>query len=333
MPPPCLPAGRARKGLTPERREGLRTCLIISNCSPSALFPLIRDAGLGNWDTESCQTLETLPAHTKCQCRQLATFAVLAQLPKDLVGDRLGTAASLLGTRHVGGGDPWGGRGVSLREGGDGDGEFPTRTRWALEGGGVPHQPGEGSQHPPAPPGTPSRALLCAGRGGGSPGPPPHCCLAWSPQEGLWLCHHCHLAVPRVRVDSPEGAGGWQGAVRRGWDEPVPPGVPPGHGPLGDAVGAADDRLCRVLHGPADPAGDLRRLLEVTHGDLGRGAVWGGGDKGGHGGGEGSASMGLMGRENLAGRRRLELSLPWDKGQGQGKGTGIRDRDKGQGQG
>ncbi|NXM81726.1 AGRB2 protein, partial [Oenanthe oenanthe] len=49
------------------------------------------DAGLGNWDTESCQTLETLPAHTKCQCRQLATFAVLAQLPKDLVGDSAGT--------------------------------------------------------------------------------------------------------------------------------------------------------------------------------------------------------------------------------------------------
>lgn len=49
--------------------------------------PLIRDAGLGNWDTESCQTLETLPAHTKCQCRQLATFAILAQLPRDLVGD------------------------------------------------------------------------------------------------------------------------------------------------------------------------------------------------------------------------------------------------------
>ncbi|NXP41354.1 AGRB2 protein, partial [Leiothrix lutea] len=61
------------------------------------------DAGLGNWDTESCQTLETLPAHTKCQCRQLATFAVLAQLPKDLVGhgDRLGTATSLPGTRDV----------------------------------------------------------------------------------------------------------------------------------------------------------------------------------------------------------------------------------------
>uniref|UniRef100_A0A8D0KSA5 Adhesion G protein-coupled receptor B2 n=1 Tax=Strix occidentalis caurina TaxID=311401 RepID=A0A8D0KSA5_STROC len=56
-----------------------------------ALVPLIRDAGLGNWDTESCQTLETLPAHTKCQCRQLATFAVLAQLPRDLAMDPSGT--------------------------------------------------------------------------------------------------------------------------------------------------------------------------------------------------------------------------------------------------
>eukprot|EP00076_Gallus_gallus_P033286 XP_024998824.1 adhesion G protein-coupled receptor B2 isoform X6 [Gallus gallus] len=45
------------------------------------------DAGLGNWDTESCQTLETLPAHTKCQCRRLATFAILAQLPRDLAMD------------------------------------------------------------------------------------------------------------------------------------------------------------------------------------------------------------------------------------------------------
>uniref|UniRef100_A0A8C6ZHS7 Adhesion G protein-coupled receptor B2 n=1 Tax=Nothoprocta perdicaria TaxID=30464 RepID=A0A8C6ZHS7_NOTPE len=50
-----------------------------------------RDAGLGNWDTESCQTLETLPAHTKCQCRQLSTFAVLAQLPRDLAMDPSGT--------------------------------------------------------------------------------------------------------------------------------------------------------------------------------------------------------------------------------------------------
>ncbi|EMP34919.1 Brain-specific angiogenesis inhibitor 3 [Chelonia mydas] len=42
------------------------------------------DAGSGNWDTESCQTLETLPAHTKCLCSHLSTYAVLAQLPKDL---------------------------------------------------------------------------------------------------------------------------------------------------------------------------------------------------------------------------------------------------------
>ncbi|OXB77815.1 UNVERIFIED_CONTAM: hypothetical protein H355_000570, partial [Colinus virginianus] len=49
------------------------------------------DAGLGNWDTESCQTLETLPALTKCQCRRLATFAILAQLPQDLAMDPSGS--------------------------------------------------------------------------------------------------------------------------------------------------------------------------------------------------------------------------------------------------
>uniref|UniRef100_A0A670Y3T7 Adhesion G protein-coupled receptor B2 n=1 Tax=Pseudonaja textilis TaxID=8673 RepID=A0A670Y3T7_PSETE len=43
------------------------------------------ETGSGNWDTESCQMVETLSAHTKCQCRQLSTFAVIAQLPKDLV--------------------------------------------------------------------------------------------------------------------------------------------------------------------------------------------------------------------------------------------------------
>ncbi|XP_059585568.1 adhesion G protein-coupled receptor B2 isoform X2 [Alligator mississippiensis] len=48
------------------------------------------DAGAGNWDTESCQTLETLPAHTKCQCSQLSTYAVLAQLPKDPAMDPSG---------------------------------------------------------------------------------------------------------------------------------------------------------------------------------------------------------------------------------------------------
>ncbi|XP_048681643.2 adhesion G protein-coupled receptor B2 isoform X6 [Caretta caretta] len=49
------------------------------------------DAGSGNWDTESCQTLETLPAHTKCLCSHLSTYAVLAQLPKDLAMDPSGT--------------------------------------------------------------------------------------------------------------------------------------------------------------------------------------------------------------------------------------------------
>uniref|UniRef100_A0A452HQP3 Uncharacterized protein n=1 Tax=Gopherus agassizii TaxID=38772 RepID=A0A452HQP3_9SAUR len=49
------------------------------------------DAGSGNWDTESCQTLETLPAHTKCLCSYLSTYAVLAQLPKELAMDPSGT--------------------------------------------------------------------------------------------------------------------------------------------------------------------------------------------------------------------------------------------------
>ncbi|XP_075764624.1 adhesion G protein-coupled receptor B2 isoform X4 [Pelodiscus sinensis] len=49
--------------------------------------PSKADSGSGNWDTESCQTLETLPAHTKCLCRPLSTYAVLAQLPKDLAMD------------------------------------------------------------------------------------------------------------------------------------------------------------------------------------------------------------------------------------------------------
>uniref|UniRef100_A0A8B9S2H1 Adhesion G protein-coupled receptor B2 n=2 Tax=Accipiter nisus TaxID=211598 RepID=A0A8B9S2H1_9AVES len=80
----------AGKGLTRDWREGLRAFDHFKLLS-LALVPLIRDAGLGNWDTESCQTLETLPAHTKCQCRQLATFAVLAQLPRDLAMDPSGT--------------------------------------------------------------------------------------------------------------------------------------------------------------------------------------------------------------------------------------------------
>lgn len=112
VPWQCPPGARARNGLSPERREGPRVFDHFKLLS-LALSPLIRDAGLGNWDTESCQTLETLPAHTKCQCRQLATFAVLAQLPRDLVGDSVATATSLLGTRGVVGGDPRAGGGGS----------------------------------------------------------------------------------------------------------------------------------------------------------------------------------------------------------------------------
>lgn len=53
---------------------------------PLSLDP--RDASSGDWDTESCQTLETQAAHTRCQCQRLSTFAVLAQPPKDLVSGR-----------------------------------------------------------------------------------------------------------------------------------------------------------------------------------------------------------------------------------------------------
>ncbi|XP_040280486.1 adhesion G protein-coupled receptor B2 isoform X6 [Bufo bufo] len=49
------------------------------------------DASSGSWDTESCQTLPTHPSHTKCLCNQLSTFAVLAQLPKELVMDASGS--------------------------------------------------------------------------------------------------------------------------------------------------------------------------------------------------------------------------------------------------
>uniref|UniRef100_A0ABM5ETK6 Adhesion G protein-coupled receptor B2 isoform X1 n=2 Tax=Pogona vitticeps TaxID=103695 RepID=A0ABM5ETK6_9SAUR len=45
------------------------------------------ELGAGNWDTDSCRTVETLSAHTKCLCSQLSTFAVVAQLPKDLAMD------------------------------------------------------------------------------------------------------------------------------------------------------------------------------------------------------------------------------------------------------
>ncbi|XP_029804740.1 adhesion G protein-coupled receptor B2 isoform X9 [Suricata suricatta] len=49
------------------------------------------DASAGDWDTESCQTLETQAAHTRCQCQRLSTFAVLAQPPKDLTLELAGS--------------------------------------------------------------------------------------------------------------------------------------------------------------------------------------------------------------------------------------------------
>ncbi|XP_078308260.1 adhesion G protein-coupled receptor B2 isoform X11 [Panthera onca] len=49
------------------------------------------DASSGDWDTESCQTLETQAAHTRCQCQHLSTFAVLAQPPKDLTLELAGS--------------------------------------------------------------------------------------------------------------------------------------------------------------------------------------------------------------------------------------------------
>ncbi|OWK12813.1 hypothetical protein Celaphus_00014895 [Cervus elaphus hippelaphus] len=49
------------------------------------------DASSGDWDTESCQTLETQAAHTRCQCQRLSTFAVLAQPPKDLTLELAGS--------------------------------------------------------------------------------------------------------------------------------------------------------------------------------------------------------------------------------------------------
>ncbi|XP_032494014.1 adhesion G protein-coupled receptor B2 isoform X10 [Phocoena sinus] len=49
------------------------------------------DASSGDWDTESCQTLETQAAHTRCQCQHLSTFAVLAQPPRDLTLELAGS--------------------------------------------------------------------------------------------------------------------------------------------------------------------------------------------------------------------------------------------------
>ncbi|XP_041739813.2 adhesion G protein-coupled receptor B2 isoform X2 [Coregonus clupeaformis] len=41
------------------------------------------EAGAENWDTESCQTLASATAHTKCLCSRISTYAILAQQAKD----------------------------------------------------------------------------------------------------------------------------------------------------------------------------------------------------------------------------------------------------------
>ncbi|XP_066573331.1 brain-specific angiogenesis inhibitor 2 isoform X2 [Amia ocellicauda] len=42
------------------------------------------EVGTENWDTQGCQTLQSQSVHTKCLCKKISTFAVLAQQPKDL---------------------------------------------------------------------------------------------------------------------------------------------------------------------------------------------------------------------------------------------------------
>ncbi|KAM8796155.1 adhesion G protein-coupled receptor B2 [Eudromia elegans] len=102
LPPPRTPLAVTSKVLTvtvrPPTRPAAPLVLVeLSHVINGTSHPQCvawdysrTDAGLGNWDAESCQTLETLPAHTKCQCRQLSTFAVLAQLPRDLAMDPSG---------------------------------------------------------------------------------------------------------------------------------------------------------------------------------------------------------------------------------------------------
>ncbi|XP_072358296.1 adhesion G protein-coupled receptor B2-like isoform X5 [Scyliorhinus torazame] len=41
------------------------------------------DSGPGSWNPQSCETVKTQAAHTICLCNQLATFAILAQKPRD----------------------------------------------------------------------------------------------------------------------------------------------------------------------------------------------------------------------------------------------------------
>uniref|UniRef100_A0A8D2KZL1 Adhesion G protein-coupled receptor B2 n=1 Tax=Varanus komodoensis TaxID=61221 RepID=A0A8D2KZL1_VARKO len=95
LPPPRSPLAVMSKVLTVTVKPPTKAVepLIIVELShiingtshPQCVTWEYTKVGAGNWDTESCQTVETLSAHTKCQCSQLSTFAVIAQLPKDLV--------------------------------------------------------------------------------------------------------------------------------------------------------------------------------------------------------------------------------------------------------
>lgn len=85
--------------------------------------------------------------------------------------------------------------------------------------------------------------------------------MGTGPQEGA-------LAAP---LPPPTRSGGpqWEqrgpaGSCHRGAGLSFSLLSPSGHGPLQQPIGAADDRLRCVLHGSADTAGDLRRILEVS---------------------------------------------------------------------
>lgn len=62
-----------------------RSDLPCALCAFISVLVIPSDVSSGSWDTDSCQTLPTHPSHTKCLCDQLSTFAVLAQLPKEMV--------------------------------------------------------------------------------------------------------------------------------------------------------------------------------------------------------------------------------------------------------
>uniref|UniRef100_A0A8C4W5U2 Adhesion G protein-coupled receptor B2 n=1 Tax=Gopherus evgoodei TaxID=1825980 RepID=A0A8C4W5U2_9SAUR len=92
LPPPRSPLAVTSRVLTVTVRPPTKPTEPLISVELSHMLNVSAvDVGSGNWDTESCQTLETLPAHTKCLCSYLSTYAVLAQLPKELAMDPSGT--------------------------------------------------------------------------------------------------------------------------------------------------------------------------------------------------------------------------------------------------